>query len=81
MTDEHIRFIDSDHIFVNGKQFVSLKRFGEAINCKLTQEEVNGMVEESLKNRNACLSCLRQFCPTNNGTIRINCPLFKASAV
>ena len=46
--------------------------------------KVMDSVEESLKYytvTDSCSTCLRQGCQYRDGTVRINCPLWKESAV
>ena len=66
---------------INGKQYISLRRFGDVLNNKMTAEEVTDLVDEHLTNKNTCIRCLRQGCQYKNGTVRIHCPLYKSSAV
>lgn len=65
-----VEFYDEDHVWLNGKQFISLRRFGEAMREAREGGEQN------------CNTCLRQGCEyKDTGIVRINCPLWRASAV
>ena len=48
----------------------------EAHNCPVFCEVI-----ESLKEQDSCKTCLRQACPHRDGMVRINCPLWKGSAI
>ena len=49
---DEIRFLDNDHIWLNGRQFISLKRVGEIISEKSMTwgDKIRSMNNEELSN-------------------------------
>ena len=45
MDDINIRWVDKDHVWINGTQFISLKRTGEMIRERTEKESSHGIKE------------------------------------
>lgn len=75
MRDKNIlgdNFVPGNPMFVDNKE--RFKKFEEW--------EADGFpCDEYLSSESGCDTCLRQACPHRDGTIRVNCPLWKRSAV
>lgn len=48
---------------------------------EIDTNRIKAEIDKILEENNSCSTCLRQGCEYKNETIRVNCPLYRRSAV